>query len=83
MFSCCNHLLPSAFDNLFTSGSLGHGGGGVVVGEGGLGVSHVARLNFKTSLVDVNIKWLTSLPEIEREFFVFVRILQTGDSNAV
>ena len=37
MFSCCNRLLPSAFDNLFTSGSLGHGGGGVG-GGGGLGV---------------------------------------------
>ena len=32
---------------------------------GGLGVSHVARLNFKTSLVGVNIKWFTSLSEIE------------------
>ena len=63
MFSCCNHLLPSAFDNLFTSGSLGHGGGNG--GGGGLGVSHVARLNFKTSLVGVNIKWFTSLSEIE------------------
>ena len=26
MFSCCNHLLPSAFDNLFTSGCLALGG---------------------------------------------------------
>ena len=83
MFSCCNRLLPSAFDNLFTSGSLGHGGGGVGGGGGELGVSHVARLNFKTSLVGVNIKCFTSILEIEREFFVFVRILQTGDSNAV
>ena len=67
MFSCCNHLLPSAFDNLFTSGSLGHGGGGGGGGGGvgGVGVSHVARLNFKTSLVGVNIKWFTSLSEIE------------------
>ena len=38
---------------------------GIALGVGGLGVSHVARLNFKTSLVGVNIKWFTSLSEIE------------------
>ena len=35
MLSCCNHLLPSAFDNLLTSGCLGHGGGGEGGGGGG------------------------------------------------
>ena len=39
-------------------------------GEGGF---HVARMNFKTSRVGV-YKCFTSLSEIERKFFVFVRI---------
>ena len=37
------------------------------------GVSHVTRLKFKTSLVGGNTCF-TSLPEIERNFFVFVGI---------
>ena len=49
------------------------------VGGGG---SHVARLNFKTSRVGV-YKCLTSLSEIERNFFVFVRIVEKGDGDAL
>ena len=49
------------------------------VGGGG---SHVACLNFKTSLVGV-YKCLTSLSEIERNFFVFVRIVEKGDGDAL
>ena len=40
--------------------------------------SHVARLNFKKSCVGV-YKCFTSLLEIERKFFVIVRILEKGD----
>ena len=40
-------------------------------------MSAVARLNFKTSRVGV-YKWFTSLSEIERNFFVFVGILEKG-----
>ena len=50
---------------------LGRGGG-----------FHVARMNFKTSLVGV-YKCFTSLSEIERKFFVFVGILEKGDSDAL
>ena len=49
---------------------------------GGGGGSHVARLNFKTSRVGV-YKCFTSLSEIERKFFVFVGILEKGDSHAL
>ena len=49
---------------------------------GGGGGSHVARLNFKTSRVGV-YKCLTSLSEIERNFFVFVRIVEKGDGDAL
>ena len=51
-------------------------------GGGGGGVSHVACLNFKTSCVSV-YQCFTSLSEIKRKFFVFVRILEKGDSNAL
>ena len=40
---------------------------------GGEGEFHVARMNFKTSRVGV-YKCFMSLSEIERKFFVFVRI---------
>ena len=53
------------------------GGGG---GEGG--GTHVARLNFKESRVGVH-KCFTSLSEIEQKFFVFVGILEKGDSDAL
>ena len=46
------------------------------------GGAHVARLNFKTSRVGV-YKCFTSLSEIERKFFVFVGILEKGESNAL
>ena len=49
---------------------------------GGRVWSHVACLNFKTSRVGV-YKCFTSLSEIERKFFVFVRILDKGDSDAL
>ena len=49
---------------------------------GGGGGSHVARLNFNTSRVGV-YKRFTSLSEIERKFFVFVGILEKGDSDAL
>ena len=52
------------------------------VGGGRGGGSHVARLNFKTSRVGV-YKCLTSLSEIERNFFVFVRIVEKGDGDAL
>ena len=48
-------------------------------GGGGL---HVARLNFKTSRVGAD-DCFTSLSEIERKFFVFVGILEKGDSDAL
>ena len=48
----------------------------------GGGVSHVTRLNFKTSRVGV-YTCFTSLPEIERNFFVFVGILKRGDSDGL
>ena len=54
---------------------LGRGGGG----EGG---SHVARLNFKKSHVSV-YKCFTSVSEIEQKFFVFVGILDKGDSDVL
>ena len=44
------------------------------------GGSHVAGLNFKTSRVVV-YKCFTSLSEIERKWFVFVQILEEGDSD--
>ena len=44
------------------------------------GGSHVAGLNFKTSRVVV-YKCLTSLSEIERKWFIFVQILEKGDSD--
>ena len=56
-----------------------HGGGPA---RGGGGGSHVTRLNFKTSRVGV-YKCLTSLSEIERNFFVFVRIVEKGDGDAL
>ena len=52
-----------------------------MVGGGG-GVSHVACLNFKTSCVGV-YKCFTPLLEIERKFFVFVRIVEKGKSDAI
>ena len=44
--------------------------------------SHAARLNFKTCRVSI-YKCFTSLLEIERKFFVFVGILEKGDSDAL
>ena len=44
--------------------------------------SHVARLNFKMSCVGV-YKCFMLLSEIKREFFVFVGILEKGDSDAL
>ena len=44
--------------------------------------SHAARLNFKTCRVGI-YKCFTSLSEIERKFFVFVGILEKGDSDAL
>ena len=49
---------------------------------GGGGGPHVARLNLKTSRVGVH-KCFTSLSEIERNFFVFVGVLENGDSDAL
>ena len=49
------------------------------VGGGGV---HVARLNFKTSRVGA-YNCFTSLTEIERKFFVFIGILDKGDSDAL
>ena len=51
-------------------------------GRGGGGVSHVTRLNLKTSRVGV-YTCFTSLLEIERNFFVFVEILKRGDSDGL
>ena len=51
-------------------------------GRGGGGVSHVTRLNLKTSRVGV-YTCFTSLLEIERNFFVFVGILKRGDSDGL
>ena len=52
------------------------------VGEGGGKGSHVARLNFETSHVGV-YKCFRSLWEIETKFFVFVGILEKGDSDVM
>ena len=49
---------------------------------GGGGGSHVACLNFKTSHVRV-YKCFTLLSEIEQKFFVFVRIIEKGNCNAL
>ena len=49
---------------------------------GGRVWSHVTCLNFKASRVGV-YKCFTSLSEIERKFFVFVRILDKEDSDAL
>ena len=46
------------------------------------GGSHVAHLNFKIPCVGV-YKGFTLLSEIEWKFFVFVTILEKGDSNAL
>ena len=50
--------------------------------RGGGGVSHVACPNFKTSRVGV-YKCFTPLSEIERKFFVFVRIVEKGKSDVL
>ena len=46
-------------------------------GEGRGGRSHVARLNFKTSRVGVYKRFMSG-SESERNFFVFVGILEKG-----
>ena len=75
--SCKNswrRIVPFSLLNRSTEDLSGRGGGG--------GVSHVTRLNFKTSRVGV-FTCFTSLPEIERNFFVFVGILKRGDSDGL
>ena len=75
--SCKNswrRIVPLSLLNRSIEDLPGRGGGG--------GVSHVTRLNLKTSRVGV-YTCFASLLEVERNFFVFVGILKRGDSDGL